>query len=117
MARIQHQFADGKYEVVFDDTPERGGVLFVARRHGEEWRSLTGDGLILAMIQRVDDLTHVNTALLAALDGLIRAYGASDGRNGNSGECWDAARAAIASASTDALEAKSNDHVIEGGST
>jgi hypothetical protein len=32
-----------------------------------------------------------------ALNGLMKAYGASDGRNRNSGECWDKARAALAS--------------------
>lgn len=34
-------------------------------------------------------------AMLEALKTLTKAYGASDGRNGNSGECWDCARRAI----------------------
>lgn len=33
-----------------------------------------------------------------ALWSLMCAYGSVDGRNGNSGECWDKARAAIAKA-------------------
>jgi len=37
--------------------------------------------------------------LLEALQGLMRAYGHPfTGENGNSGECWDKARAAIAQA-------------------
>lgn len=38
--------------------------------------------------------------LLVALQSVTRAYGAADGRNGNSGECWDLARAAITKATT-----------------
>ena len=40
-------------------------------------------------------------ALLEALKALMTAYGASDGRNGNSGECWDLARAARAATEED----------------
>lgn len=51
----------------------------------------------------IRQLTHeccpfeaLNKELIAALDGLMGAYGAHDGRNGNSGECWDRARAVYA---------------------
>jgi len=32
------------------------GKQFKAYRYGEEWRDLTGDGLILAMFQRIQEL-------------------------------------------------------------
>lgn len=44
---------------------------------------------------------EIAPALLEALESLMIAYGASDGRNGNSGECWDKCRAAIALARGD----------------
>lgn len=42
--------ADGKYTVIHDD-----GTNFRALRYGEPWRDLTGDGLILALVQRIED--------------------------------------------------------------
>jgi hypothetical protein len=42
---------DGKYTVIQD---ERGGLR--ALRYGEEWRDCTGDGLILALAQEVEEL-------------------------------------------------------------
>lgn len=48
--RMIHKFAEGKYTVIFE-----GGKLR-AERHGTPWRSLTGDGMVLAMLQEVDDL-------------------------------------------------------------
>ena len=44
----RESFEDGKYEVRFDEA----GRL-TALRNGEEWRDLTGDGLVLAMLQEV----------------------------------------------------------------
>lgn len=41
----------GKYEV-----RHTNGANLVALRHGEPWRELTGDGLILAMAQRIEQL-------------------------------------------------------------
>lgn len=49
---------DGKYVVQHDN-----GMNFKALRYGEEWRSLTGDGLVLAMAQRI---TELETLLAAA---------------------------------------------------
>lgn len=40
---------DGKYTVVFD----KQGRLY-ALRNGETWRDMTGDGMVLAMLQRID---------------------------------------------------------------
>jgi hypothetical protein len=42
---------DGKYTVIQE---ARGGMR--ALRYGEEWRDLTGDGLVLALAQEVDAL-------------------------------------------------------------
>lgn len=42
---------DGKYTVIHEN-----GVNFRALRNGEEWRDLTGDGLVLAMTQRIEEL-------------------------------------------------------------
>lgn len=41
---------NGKYKIVNDN-----GVV-KAYRHGEEWRDLTGDGLILALLNKVETL-------------------------------------------------------------
>lgn len=50
----KHELCDGKYLVTHEN-----GILTV-RRHGEEWpagdRALSGDGLSLAMIQRIEAL-------------------------------------------------------------
>jgi len=45
----------GKYEVIFDQTSGSTSE-FYALRYGEEWRSLTGDNLVLCMFQRIKDL-------------------------------------------------------------
>jgi hypothetical protein len=41
-----------KYEIIFN---QKTGEL-KALRHGEEWRDLTGDGMVLGMLQKIDDL-------------------------------------------------------------
>lgn len=41
----------GKYTVL-----HKCGLNFRALRYGEEWRDLTGDGLILALVQRIEEL-------------------------------------------------------------
>ena len=43
---------NGKYHLTFD---EKTGKL-EACRYGEAWRDLTGDNLILALMQRITDL-------------------------------------------------------------
>ena len=43
---------DGKYTVILTDNGKR----FRALRYGEEWRDLAGDGLVLAMFQRIQEL-------------------------------------------------------------
>jgi len=46
---------NGKYEVIFDQTDD-GKCEFHALRYGKEWRSLTGDNLVLCMFQRIQNL-------------------------------------------------------------
>jgi len=53
----------GKYELVFDAKGLR------ASRHGEPWRDLTGDKLVLALMQRIEELEGSD----ARLDGLREA--------------------------------------------
>lgn len=45
---------DGKYTVIHDN-----GVNFRALRYGEEWRSLTGDKLVLTMAQEIERLREI----------------------------------------------------------
>lgn len=50
--RIVHSFYDDKYTVIFEAGKLR------AERHGEPWRDLVGDGMVLAMLQDYDSLQH-----------------------------------------------------------
>jgi hypothetical protein len=50
-ARLNVTVYDGKYTVIQD---ERGGLR--ALRYREAWRDCTGDGLILALAQEVEEL-------------------------------------------------------------
>ena len=50
---IKHTVGDGKYTITFDDA----GKL-TATRYGCEWRDMCGDGMILAMLQEIDDLKN-----------------------------------------------------------
>jgi len=43
--------ADGKYTVIL---PEDGSLH--ALRYGEKWRDLIGDGMVLALVQRIEEL-------------------------------------------------------------
>lgn len=45
---------NGKYEVVVESAP--GHHRFHALRYGEPWRDLTGDGMIMAMLYRIQEL-------------------------------------------------------------
>lgn len=48
---FERTFEDGKYTLSHSD-----GLNFKALRHGEPWRDLTGDGMVLAMLQEVESL-------------------------------------------------------------
>lgn len=52
-SKIQHDFYDKKYTLIFH---ENGRLT--ALRYNEEWRDLTGDGLVLAMLQEFDELSQ-----------------------------------------------------------
>jgi len=43
---------DGKYTIELTPSPHK----FKALRYGEEWRDLTGDGMVLAMFHRIQEL-------------------------------------------------------------
>jgi hypothetical protein len=42
---------DGKYEVSHEN-----GLNLKVLRYGEEWRDLSGDGFVLALVQRIEEL-------------------------------------------------------------
>ena len=63
---MRHDFLDGKYTVIFDETTGRLSAL----RYGEPWRDLVGDGMVLAMLQRVDALQQEVDALQQRIDGM-----------------------------------------------
>lgn len=69
--------ADGKYTLVYEvwETPDgKQKVSFYARRLGERWRDLTGDGMILALMQRIEELEEeIEDASDAACDDLREA--------------------------------------------
>jgi hypothetical protein len=44
---------NGKYTIIQNIQPK---YEFKALRYGEEWRNLTGDGMILALCHRIEEL-------------------------------------------------------------
>lgn len=50
---IEVSVADGKYRVLIDDD-ENGRMT--AKRHGEEWRDVTGDNLIFNLAWELNEL-------------------------------------------------------------
>ena len=48
--KIVIKLNEGKYEYVFEN-----GVQTI-KRHGEDWRNVTGDNFLLAMAMRIDEL-------------------------------------------------------------
>jgi hypothetical protein len=48
------KLAEGKYEIVLNENPD--SYEFKALRHGEEWRDLIGDNLILALVFKIEAL-------------------------------------------------------------
>lgn len=47
---MKHDFCGGKYTVIFNE----GTGALSALRYGEPWRDLTGDKLVLSMLQAAD---------------------------------------------------------------
>jgi hypothetical protein len=66
---MKHTFGDGKYTVQEDN-----GSDFKALRHDEEWRSLTGDSLVLAMLYDYDAAQSELAALREELATANNAY-------------------------------------------
>ncbi|MFV1943462.1 hypothetical protein VPH49_21860 [Pseudomonas luteola] len=62
------ELENGKYTVVHDN-----GDNFHALRHGEPWRNLTGDSLVLAMTDRIADLEAHIRKTVYELDKLSEA--------------------------------------------
>jgi len=50
---IKESFDNNKYTLIFDKGK------FKALRHGEEWRDLTGDGMVLSMLHEVERLRAI----------------------------------------------------------
>lgn len=48
------KFDNGKYEIILQNHPLE--FVFKALRHGEEWRDLAGDKLVLALVNRIEEL-------------------------------------------------------------
>lgn len=60
------ELCNGKYTYVLDDDFRQ-----YALRYGEHWRDLVGDGLVLAMAQRIEDLEE-------ALEELTKTSGSAE---------------------------------------
>jgi hypothetical protein len=62
------ELENGKYVLHFDGTK---GTL-IADRHGCHcWRDMTGDGMVLAMMQRIQDLEEYTESLESINENLI----------------------------------------------
>jgi hypothetical protein len=55
--RLEATVAEGKYTIISEN-----GVGTHALRYGEPWRDLTGDGMVLAMLQEIVELRAMITA-------------------------------------------------------
>lgn len=58
MTRIE--LNGGKYTII-NELDNGGG--FIALRYGEEWRSLAGDNLVLALFHKIEELIEENERL------------------------------------------------------
>lgn len=63
MTRID--LLDGKYTVIHDN-----GADLRALRYGEHWLNLSGNGLVLAMTQEIEDLREQNETLHRQIEAL-----------------------------------------------
>ena len=70
--RLEVSVLDGKYTIIL---PQDGGLH--ALRYGEKWRDLCGDGMVLALAQRIEELEEtlleIKDDLLAAKKGVEEA--------------------------------------------
>lgn len=65
MSELRVSVDNGKYTIVM---PESGGLH--ALRYGEEWRDLTGDGMVLAMAYEIEKLREALRPFANAADYL-----------------------------------------------
>lgn len=49
----------GEYEIIED----LSNGVFKCLRHGEEWRNLAGDNMILSLVSKIEELTEQNQSL------------------------------------------------------
>ena len=80
--------------------PVPGDKDIFIEAHGDGWErmfcAVTRDDCDRDVALANAKLVAAAPEMLDALWSLMVAYGATDGRNGNSGECWDKARAVLA---------------------
>lgn len=74
---------NGKYTVSHDN-----GVDFKALRYGEPWRSLTGDGLVLALVQHIEALEIKNDKFKKAYTILSEPYNEKEWVNFGAYTAW-----------------------------
>lgn len=55
---------DGKYTVILTDNGKR----FRALRYGEEWKDLAGDGMVLSMFYKIQELEEENKTMKNRLE-------------------------------------------------
>ena len=67
MSETRIDLEGGKYTVIHNDD----GVGLHALRHGSPWRSLLGDGLVLAMAQEIETLRAARVDLLVLADAVL----------------------------------------------
>lgn len=61
----QLRLYDGKYTILFD---EDGSLPVQCLRHGQAWRDLIGDGMVLALTSLIEELQQENARLSLLLD-------------------------------------------------
>lgn len=75
--RTEVSLDDGKYTVVYEikETPNGGrNTAFYALRYGRPWRDLLGDGMVLALVHRIEELEkEIEDVHDAACDDLREA--------------------------------------------
>jgi hypothetical protein len=66
------KLCDNKYEVILDENPKN--VKFEVLRCGEEWRSLIGDNVVLALVYKIQELQDRVNDLKDELEEQERFY-------------------------------------------
>jgi hypothetical protein len=66
------KLCDNKYEVILDENPNN--YKFEVLRCGEEWRSLIGDNVVLALVYKIQELQDRVNDLKDELEEQERFY-------------------------------------------